>query len=253
MAESKLKVIESEGQQDHSTGDLKFWDGSGWAILSPGTSAKALTSNGTGSAPSWESITPVIPVESSSSSSVSAGVQCYAEGELPIPSMSVTVSGNTSDVNWCGETWTPAESGVVKEVCPGINYSINKNTTSASFFIHEWHADHLLLDKPIYTSGSNTVQLVFNAPADVSGSTDAYSYVVLNYSSESWSVSSRGQGGNPYPNFGLDLSTLTPVTCKFGANFFSSYTTSNGVTFSWGKSAEWDAIVQSRIDLLNPV
>jgi hypothetical protein len=54
MSEEKLKVAEYNGPETRQTGDVKYWDGENWVILSPGTQTQALTSHEAGSEPTWE-------------------------------------------------------------------------------------------------------------------------------------------------------------------------------------------------------
>lgn len=57
MAIAWKKILTTDNVNDGSaTGDVLYWDGSNWAKLAAGTSGKLLQANGSGSAPTWETI-----------------------------------------------------------------------------------------------------------------------------------------------------------------------------------------------------
>ena len=57
MAVSWKKILTTTDVNDGSAiGDLLYWDGNNWAKLAAGTSGKLLQANGSGSAPTWETI-----------------------------------------------------------------------------------------------------------------------------------------------------------------------------------------------------
>jgi hypothetical protein len=153
--------------------------------------------------------------------------------------MIVTVSGNTSNVTWCGKTWTPAESGVGKAVCPS-DETYRSTKLGPDRATHKWALNgYGIKIRKALSSSTNTAKCYLYTPTGGSVS----SYLQLNYNSGNRTTAYRFNEGNPTPDFGINVSTLSPATHKFGDNFFNSYTNSNGVTFSWGKSAEWDALV----------
>lgn len=181
------------------------------------------------------------PPPPSSSSSSSEPNPC-----APQPSMYVSVSGHSSPVTWCGETWQVGESDT-REVCPSTYNKIKKylpadNATAR----HKWQASGLYLLRNYFADYStgygglwwgtwlgNTNKLVLKATVSDEINFSMYTYgtwPIAGTLSKYIQISSLGM------ITGLDRAKYTDYNITDA--FFGSHTI-GGVTYTWSKGKGW--------------
>jgi hypothetical protein len=180
---------------------------------------------------------------------------CCKDGK-EIPEIYVTVSGNTSNITWCGKTWTPAQSGVKKVVCPSRftrrDYvgPCNTGVTSSWFcgsreagtwediqmkarwqygmyFGPWWEYDY---DDKWWVGVTGELHSL-----DIGLGRDLQSWDKWTYSPATAPTYTR----TPHSDLNMIIGLGRKVGSLTGA-FFGSYTDGNGVTYTWSKGNNWD-------------
>jgi hypothetical protein len=178
------------------------------------------------------------------------------------PQMLLTVSGNTSNITWCGETWTPAESGVTKFVCPNfyrkikrkLTGTVNGSNTTAYSAEQYWvniNGDGLTLKRQYYIFrdyrfGSDWNWLIgtlIENKVRLPGYRDSVAYGFPNGITQR--PIPKTQFYNIYPYFSVGVLSLgNPGTPTFDDayltdDFFGSFSNA-GITYTWAKGDGWD-------------
>lgn len=78
-------------------GDLTYFDGSDWVVLSPGTAGQHLETNGAGSAPSWEDASEVVPAGTTTSSTLRWSGTAWVENTSLLATAAGVVTLNASN------------------------------------------------------------------------------------------------------------------------------------------------------------
>ena len=141
------------------------------------------------------------------------------------PTMTLTVTGSSGTVNWCGETWVlPGDSGTQKSVCPS-NYTL---LTSGSDLRHTWgfggpSTGSLNLERTYQTTLSSGINRIF-----------------LNYGSGRLTDYHAGITLDTFQIGVLSSGSALPSGSSYtlNSNFFGSYTF-GGITYAWEKGDGW--------------
>ena len=155
------------------------------------------------------------------------------------PEVLVTITGNgpggtNETITWCGETWTPAQSGQTRTICPNF-YSLAYPQTSS--FYEAWSIGGS--NGPFGQAGS--LQLVRGRPGIF---TNRNRVVVRDSDAAPTIYASDNRTSLGFSN--LDMGVLTTGSPFATANsyrildtFFGSYTAANGITYTWARGNGW--------------
>jgi hypothetical protein len=165
------------------------------------------------------------------------------------PNMQLTVTGASGTVNWAGETWNlPADSGVVKCVCPD-QYTLTTRTTtgltseglweeewkkytptSTSYYalkLRRWVQNYSV--PPIQNVGNNQIDIFIGG---YNRSTYSYNWQNMTGSTQTAGGGFAGIMIGGVPEHGL------PSTVRLENRFFTSKVIS-GITYTWAKGINW--------------
>ena len=183
------------------------------------------------------------------------------------PFMRVTVSGlnwfitdssssssRSLSIDWCDETWTPEEDGETKEICPD-QYRVLKGFSNGFSYLDwdEWwnkgpNPTSLRLARGITNFYFTMPPTEYQTPAFSQIAAGIYLYPNKNDGFGSYIDAHYPFGGSNFSMGLLSTNKPNPVAStesyRITDDFFGSHTTSHGVTFSWAKSPNWDAVVE---------
>lgn len=186
------------------------------------------------------------------------------EGDLALcvcnePTLYVSVTDNTSNVTWCGKTWTPAESGDEKEICniaynePGYfgpcgdasNTGLCGSNEGGAWGVvtdqlqmqASWRRNIFLYEYPwtsptiswITGTAKALHTLDIGAYKDSRFQTTATIIGVLN---------SVFAFSTTQDDLGM-INTISPFVGTLSSAYFGSFTDASGVTYAWRKGNGW--------------
>lgn len=167
---------------------------------------------------------------------------CGGGIECDYPTIIVSVTGNTSDVTWCGETWTSEQSGESREICPSL-YTRKAGT----------HEDTLYEPPYIYTEYTHYSTNVWD-DGSLKMRASKTTHTTFHDAVQWGSGKSLEIGINNAKDHFVRLSLTQTLTLDsdvgvlveagwgglISNGYFGSYTDDNGVTYSWSKGSGWD-------------